>query len=100
MPNMRQGYVVSGLVEIERVRAAIRLIGDDHITPMGRRILESALVPVEPDPQICHLRVRRLLADGRTAHIACDEPVSHAYRASKNVIDVTCQACLLNAPDP
>lgn len=31
------------MVEVERVKAAIRLIYPDHLTPIGKRMLEQAL---------------------------------------------------------
>ena len=52
----------------ERVRAALRLLGDEEITPMGRRILEKVL---DTEPRVtppCH---------------NCGDTTRHKARASR-----------------
>lgn len=48
---MRKGHATEVSDLVSRVRAALRLLSPDHITPMGVRIIEKVLNAAEEEKQ-------------------------------------------------
>lgn len=65
---------LTGSVPIERMRAVLRLISPDHITPMGRRMIEKVIDEYE---QPCPHTYWDVVPGGGTVCRACGVDTSH-----------------------
>jgi hypothetical protein len=70
---------MTAYVETERIRAVVRLISPDHITPMGARQIERVLLEVEESEKARERFLTEPVVSIPCPYVGCDLNFVHSH---------------------